>query len=58
MKITEEVKQFADYVCSKIACHNNYHGDDIVSAIYAATEGKDIGNIKYLEVEYKNESNK
>ena len=36
----------SDKLGSKIAGHSNYHGDDILCAIYCMAEGKEIDTIK------------
>ena len=41
---------FAEYVGSKIAGHSNYHGDSILCALYCAAEGKEIHNVKPLDI--------
>lgn len=52
-EMSNEIKRFAEYIGSKIAGHSNYHGDDILSAIYCASEGKNIEDIKPLEADCK-----
>lgn len=44
-----DIKRFAEYVGSKIAGHGNYHGDDILSALYTAAEGREIGDVRPSE---------
>lgn len=44
-----EIRRFAEYVGSKIAGHSDYHGDNILSALYCAAEGKEIKDITPLE---------
>lgn len=43
------IKRFAEKVGSHIAGHSDYHGDNILSALYAAAEGKEIKDVKPLE---------
>lgn len=39
----------SDKLGSKIAGHSNYHGDDILCAIYCMAEGKEIDTIKPVD---------
>lgn len=39
-------EQFADKLASLIGGHSNYHGDSILSAVYALAEGKEVKFIK------------
>lgn len=44
-----DIKQFAENVGSKIAGHSDYHGDNILSALYCAAEGEKIKDVKPIE---------
>lgn len=49
-----DIQEFVNKLASKITGHNDYHGDDILNAIYTLVEGKEISNIKPLMNNTKN----
>lgn len=44
----DSLTNFADRLSHSIACHSNYHGDSIMSAIYVAAEQKPIKQVTPL----------
>lgn len=46
----EAVKEFANTLASKIPCHSYYYGDSIVSAIYVLAGGREIKNVKPVNI--------
>lgn len=46
---SNEIMRFVEYVGSKIAGHSDYHGDNILSALYCAAEGKEIQDVAPLK---------
>lgn len=45
-----DVNKFADTLASKIPCHSYYYGDSIVSAIYVLKEGREIKDVKPVNI--------
>lgn len=45
-----DVNKFADTIASKIACHSYYYGDSIVSAVYVIKQGREIKDVKPVNI--------
>lgn len=45
-----DVNKFADTLASKIHCHSYYYGDSIVCAIYALKQGREIKDVKPVNI--------
>ncbi len=46
----QAVVKYADKLASHIAGHSDYHGDNILSAIRVLAEGREIKDVKYLNI--------
>lgn len=49
--VKQAIIEYADELASHIAGHSDYHGDNILSAIYVLAEGREIKDVKYLNIE-------
>lgn len=49
--VEQALIKYADKLASHIAGHSNYHGDNILSAIYVLAEGRDIKDVQPLNLE-------